>query len=256
MYDSIPRDRSARTHAHTDLSAECAATLGVPLDTFARALADAHDGGDAEDIEAAGSAMIALAENQDAVRRRSGRAPSDPTRAAAFRRGRRREQDVAGRRQSALARCGDDLRWRDQVVGDGRYRECEPAAGDDRVRALADRCGTTAAEALRRVTIRWCLRRMAWECWPAEHSGGAARLRTRYVRERLAALGYWPDLRAQVYLPSPPLVATASPPRRVAHHGCTRQRVCVGEHAWRRWWACEVRRGQLGFAGAGWEVAA
>ena len=256
MYDSIPRGRGARTHAHTDLAAECAAALGVTLDTFARAVAEARDGGDVEAIEAAGSAMIALAENHDALRRRSGRAPSDPTRAAAFRRGRRRERDAAGRRQSALARCGDGLQWQEQVKGNGRYRECEPALDDDRVRALADRCGITASEALRRVTIRWCLRRMARERWPAEHSGGAWRRRTLYVRERLAALGYWPDLRAQVYLPAPVTAATASPPRRVAHHGCTRQRVRVGEHAWRLWWACEVRRGQLGFAGAGWEVAA
>jgi hypothetical protein len=249
MYDSIPHDHrahDARVHTDADVAAVCAAALGVTLDVFAAATAAARKAGYDGD-EAVSVAYLSLADPSYGLHAPGGAEADDPTLAAAFRACPRRERDADRRRGSAIARLGDDADWRDAVRGDARLREHEPALTDAWVGRLALRLGIARTEALRRATIRWCLRMQAWQRWPADRSGGAARRRTQYVRDRLAALGYWPDLRQQVYLPAPAV------PNEARARGTADR---AGAHAWRRWWRREVELGQLVFGGGGWEVVA
>lgn len=239
MYDSISRGRVAG--AQTKIYAECAAALGITIDTFREQVAVEKKAGytdeDAPDI-----AFLHIADPGFDLHAPCGARAGDPLEAAAYRRCPRREREANSRRNTAVACLGDDVDWQSQVLGDYQYRE--PVITDPAVAKLAARVDVSHMEALRRLSIAWYLREQALDRWPATTRRGR-RWRAKFMRVRLAALGYWPDLRQQLHLPAPQLPIAVALPRRAPHitSGRIEQRGDAG-------------REQMAFNGELWEVAA
>lgn len=212
-----------------DAVTACARSLGITTTEFAERVGTAREGGRSL-RDAITQAWMTSREPDFGRYGPGGRVAKDPDAAATWRHCPRRQQEQDGRltsafrglsdgntvtRDGAQAATGMPERWQDQCVSGYAYRA--PIISDRVVGETAHRLHITDAEALRRLAVRWALRERAKAMWPAAYDGGrAAQHRASYVREQLAALGYWPDLSAILFLPAPATQAVA--------HACRQRR--------------------------------